>query len=329
VFSSRTVSRDMCTIARAAMDIANGDWRQRVPARGSAEALRLAKAFNEMTEALVHWHEEAEARTRSLEAAQQHLREARDAAETANRAKSGFLASMSHELRTPLNAIIGYTEMLKEEVEDQQFRDFGPDLQRVMTASRHLLALINDVLDLSKIEAGRMELDISTFEFDELITTVVNTSQTLVSSHENTLVVESPCRIGIVHQDRTRIQQVLLNLIGNACKFTENGELRLRVSMEEQDHGQELVLQVADTGIGMTQEQLSRLFREFSQADVATTRRYGGTGLGLAITQRLCALMGGKINVQSEHGVGSTFTVRLPAHFNAGTAEPAVMLARC
>lgn len=317
VFFSQRVSRHMSAIARAAIDIADGDWRRRVPARGSAEAVQLAEAFNEMTGALVHWHEEAAARTRGLEDAQLSLREARDAAEAANGAKSVFLASMSHEFRTPLNAIIGYTEMLKEQAQDEDLNEFVPDLTRVLTASRHLLALINDILDLSKIEAGKMEIDLSEFNFEELVSAVVNTAQTLVASRGNMLVVEIPYPIGAVHQDRIRIQQVLLNLVGNACKFTEKGRISLRVLRESQDGADSLVVQVADTGIGMSPEQQSRLFQEFTQADVSTTRKYGGTGLGLAISQRLCKLMGGVITVESRIGVGSTFTVRLPAHVDS------------
>jgi signal transduction histidine kinase len=321
VIFSRTVSGHMRTIARAAMDIADGDWRQRVPAGGSAEAVQLAEAFNEMTEALVHWHEQAAVRTQGLEAAQQHLREARDAAEAANGAKSAFLASMSHELRTPLNAIIGYSELLKEQAEDQHLDEFVPDLVRVRTAGRHLLALINDILDLSKIEAGRMEIDVSEFEFEELITNVVNTSEGLVTSRGNTLSIEPGRAIGTVHQDRTRVQQVLLNLISNACKFTEKGRISLRVSLETQGAGPELVMHVADTGIGMSPEQVSRLFQDFSQAEASTARKYGGTGLGLAISQRLCLLLGGTITVESRKGVGSTFTVRLPAHLETAVAR--------
>jgi signal transduction histidine kinase len=309
-------------IARAAMEIADGDWRQRVPARGSAEEVQLAEAFNEMTESLVHWHEQAADRTRSLEAAQQHLQHARDAAEAASAAKSAFLASMSHEFRTPLNAIIGYTEMLKEQMEDEQHNDLIPDLLRVLTASRHLLALINDVLDLSKIEAGRLELELTEFDFEEMVSNVVHTSSALAASRGNKLVVDAPHRIGTVHQDRTRLQQVLLNLIGNASKFTEKGELRLRVALERNAGAAQLVLQVQDTGIGMTPEQLSRLFQEFSQAEASTARKYGGTGLGLAISQRLCGLMGGGITVESELGLGTTFTVRLPAHIESDTGQP-------
>jgi signal transduction histidine kinase len=314
VIFSRTVSRHMRTIARAAMDIADGDWHQRIPAGGSAEAVQLADAFNGMTEALVHRHEEAATRTRGLQAAHQHLREARDAAEAANGAKSAFLASMSHELRTPLNAIIGYSELLKEEAEDQHLDEFVPDLVRILTAGRHLLALINDILDLSKIEAGRMEIDVSEFNFDELITNVVNTSEGLVTSRGNALSVETLSAIGTVHQDRTRVQQVLLNLISNACKFTEKGRITLRVGLETRRAGPELVIQVADTGIGMSPEQVARLFQDFTQAEASTARKYGGTGLGLAISQRLCLLLGGTIAVESRKGAGSTFSVCLPAH---------------
>jgi signal transduction histidine kinase len=291
----------MRAIARAAMDIASGDWRQRVPVRGSGEAVQLARAFNDMTEALVHWHEEAAVRTR--------------AAEEANGAKSAFLASMSHEFRTPLNAIIGYTEMMKDEAEDERLESFVPDLQRVLAASRHLLALINDILDLSKVEAGKMEMDVSEFDFEELINSVVHTSEALVASRGNKLILQSPRPVGTVHQDRTRIQQVLLNLVSNASKFTENGEVRLRVMLDTS----EIVMHVADTGIGMSPEQLSRLFQEFTQAEATTTRKYGGTGLGLAISQRLCGLMGGSITVESTPSVGSTFTVRLPAHLQVKT----------
>jgi signal transduction histidine kinase len=315
VFSSRRVLRHMRAIAEAAKHIAGGEWQQRVPARGSGEAVQLAEAFNEMTEALA-------ARTRSLEHAQQHLREARDAAEKANGAKSAFLANMSHELRTPLNAIIGYTEMLKEAAEERQLDDFVPDLNRVVGAGRHLLALINNVLDLSKIEAGRMELDVSEFDFEEMVTNVVQTSQTLVSARGNTLVLESARPIGIVSQDRTKIQQVLLNLIGNASKFTENGRIVFRTSSETRLGKTDLVLQIADTGIGMSPEQLSRLFHEFMQAEVSTARKYGGTGLGLVISQRLCGLMGGAIRVESEQGVGTTFTVRIPAVIRNPKPDP-------
>jgi signal transduction histidine kinase len=316
VFSSRKVSSHMRAIAQAAKRIAGGEWRQRVPAGGSGEAVQLAEAFNEMTEALVHWHEEASARTRSLEDAQEDLRKARDAAQSASGRKSAFVTNMSHELRTPLNAIIGYSEMLRDEAADRKLEDFVSDLDRVLGASRHLLALINGVLDLSKIEAGRMELDVSEFSFEEIVRNVVHTLKTLVTARGNALVVEFPQPVGLVYQDRTKVQQVLLNLISNGCKFTENGKIIVRTSLETQNGVTDLVLQVADTGIGMSPEQVSRLFREFVQAEASTARKYGGTGLGLVISQRLCGLMGGGITVESTQGVGTTFTVRIPARLH-------------
>jgi signal transduction histidine kinase len=313
VFFSRRVSGHMRAIAQAAKNIAGGQWRQRVPARGSGEAVQLAEAFNEMTESLVHWHEEATARTRSLEDTQQHLREARDAADAANGAKSTFLANMSHELRTPLNAIIGYSEMLKEQAEDLQLEDFVRDFDRILGSSRHLVSLINNVLDLSKIEAGRMDLDISEFDFEEMIRNVGQTTQTLVNARGNALIVESPHPIGSLRQDRTKLQQVLLNLIGNASKFTEKGRIRVRTSLEPRHGASFLVVKVSDTGIGIAPEQLARLFRAFTQAEASTTRQYGGTGLGLVISQKLCELMGGTLEVESTREVGTTFTLRIPA----------------
>jgi signal transduction histidine kinase len=241
------------------------------------------------------------------------LRVAKEAAEAADRTKSQFLANMSHELRTPLNAIIGYSEMLQEMARDDGLGDFIPDLQKITTAGKHLLELINDILDLSKIEAGKMTLSPETFDLPVLIQQVVATVHPLVQKNANTLEVSASANLGPMHADGTRLRQCLLNLLSNACKFTEKGTITLKAD-RQQHHGREwFVFRVSDTGIGMTPEQLQKLFSRFSQADASTTRKYGGTGLGLAITKGFCQMMGGDVTVESEIGKGSAFTIYLPA----------------
>jgi signal transduction histidine kinase/CheY-like chemotaxis protein len=241
---------------------------------------------------------------------QAEIERARAEAVEANRAKSAFLANMSHELRTPLNAIIGYSEMLQEEVGDLGHAALIPDLERIHGAGKHLLALINDILDLSKIEAGKMQLYLETFDVGTLIEEVVGTIRPLVEKSGNTLLVDADAAaLGAMCSDLTKVRQALFNLLSNACKFTQNGTVTLR-AVREADW---MVLRIVDTGIGMTEEQMDRLFQAFSQADVSTTRKFGGTGLGLAITRSFCEMLGGSIDVESEVGRGSTFTVRLPA----------------
>lgn len=233
---------------------------------------------------------------------------ARDAALAANRAKSRFLANMSHELRTPLNAIIGYSEMLCEEAEELNEPALLSDLQRIRSAGRHLLGLINDVLDLSKIEVGKMELFLEELDVADTVAGVVDTVRPLFAESGNQLHVELGDGLGSMRADLTKIRQTLLNLLSNANKFTSGGAVRLAVRA-----GPDTVLfQVEDSGIGMTAEQLHRLFTPFTQADASTTRKYGGTGLGLTISRRFCEMMGGTIDVESVHGEGSTFRVLLP-----------------
>jgi PAS domain S-box-containing protein len=240
------------------------------------------------------------------------LDKAREAAEIANRAKSQFLANMSHELRTPLNAIILYTELLRDEATDRKLDDFLPDLKKIHGAAKHLLTLINDVLDLARVESGKLELHPETFDVDAIVRDVVNTIQPLAQKNANALEVHCPDDLGSMHADLTKVRQSLFNLLSNACKFTEGGTVRLEVARDDGDGGW-LTFRVTDTGIGMTPEHLGKLFQPFSQVDPSATRRFGGSGLGLAITRHFCQAMGGDIAVESHPGVGSTFTIRLPA----------------
>src|SRR5579883_249380 len=240
--------------------------------------------------------------------------------EVASRAKSDFLANMSHELRTPLNAIIGYSEMLQEDAADLEPEDFVPDLEKIHTAGKYLLELINSVLDLSKVEAGKMELYLEQFAVAELIRDVTNIVQPLIAKNQNTLRVDLPPDLGVMRADRTKLRQTLFNLLSNAGKFTERGTITLTAARAADDGRDWLTFRVADTGIGMTPEQVGRLFQAFSQADAATTRKYGGSGLGLAISRHFCRLMGGDVTVESALGAGTTFTVRLPAEVPARPA---------
>jgi signal transduction histidine kinase len=257
----------------------------------------------------------------ALQHAKQAAEKAQVAAENANLAKSQFLANMSHELRTPLNAIIGYSEMLQEDIEDIGQSDLTPDLQKIQAAAKHLLGLINDILDLSKIEAGKMDLFIETLDIEMFINEVMSTAQPLIEKKANTLKIERPERLGEMQSDVTKLRQILLNLLSNAAKFTEQGIILLEVKRHIQNHADWLTLCVTDEGIGMTTEQQEKLFQPFTQADSSTTRRYGGTGLGLTITKEFVEMMGGMITVNSEFGQGSQFTISLPTEMKMGQTE--------
>ena len=244
----------------------------------------------------------------------------------ASKLKSQFLANMSHELRTPLNAIIGLTEMLHEDARDLKRAEELEPLERVLRAAHHLLELINDILDLSKIEAGRMDMHVEAFAIAPLVDDVISTISPVATKNGNEIIVHCPQDVGEMHADQTRIRQALLNLVSNANKFTEHGSVTVDVARVMSKGGEEITMAVTDTGIGMSSEQMGRLFQEFVQADPSTTRKYGGTGLGLAISRRFCQMMGGEITVESQLGKGSTFTIRLPARIES--VQPAPLMRR-
>lgn len=249
----------------------------------------------------------------------EQIKTAEKAANAANQAKSQFLANMSHELRTPMNAVIGYSEMLKEEAEDQGADDFIPDLDRICRASKHLLHLINDILDLSKVEAEKIELFPEPIDVGEFIDDIVNGIGPIIETNGNMLEIDRPQEGVEIINDVTRLRQVVLNLLSNAAKFTHEGTVRLAVSINAKDGRDWLDIAVEDSGIGMSGEQMKQVFQPFTQADASTTRKYGGTGLGLAISKSYCEMMGGTISVASEEGKGSTFTIHIPANIETPT----------
>ncbi|MEG3958364.1 HAMP domain-containing sensor histidine kinase [Microcoleus sp. herbarium2] len=302
-------------IAQRVTEESNFDLQ--VPVTTSDEVGMLAISLNQLIQRVAEYTED--------------LHEAKVAAEAANRSKSAFLANMSHELRTPLNAIINYSEMLQEDALDSGPEDFLPDLEKIQTAGKHLLDMISDILDISKIEAGHVTLYLENFDVATMIEEVMTTAQPLVEKKGNALALKTTGELGTMYADQPKVRQILLNLLSNAAKFTEKGVITIgveRIIIEKTRSGKHnknndfysgsnysspvLMFRVSDTGIGMTDEQLEHIFKPFIQADASTTRKYGGTGLGLTISQRLCQILGGEISVESENGKGSTFIVSLP-----------------
>ena len=323
---SALISQPLQRVTESARQLATGDFSAAatLEIRSQDEVGVLADAFKKMADNLQRTYAElaesnltlegkVAARTRELGHMTQLAEEARQQAEAASRTKSSFLASMSHELRTPLTAIIGFSEMLLAEAQAESRTEAADDLQRIMDSAKHLLHLINEILDLSKIEAQKMELHLERFEVANILREVGNTITPLVKQRANRLVVTAAADLGSINADITKLRQSLLNLLSNANKFTEQGEVRLTVERFTRDGAAFISFAVSDTGIGMTPEQLGKLFQAFQQADSSTSRKYGGTGLGLVITRKFCELMGGTVHVSSELGKGSTFTIELPA----------------
>jgi signal transduction histidine kinase/CheY-like chemotaxis protein len=311
---SKLFARGLLALKAGADAVGAGNLEYRIRVLPKDELGALAITFNNMAESLTSARIGLTHANHELEQRHHELQTLMETAESANNAKSQFLANMSHELRTPMNAIIGYSEMLAEDAGERGLDMFVRDLNRINTAGKQLLTLINDILDLSKIEAGRMDLYLETFDISDMLGDVSTTIQPLIDKNSNQLAIEYPPTIGSMHADLTKLRQILFNLLSNASKFTSAGVIRLSVERSVAEDAVEWIqFQVRDSGIGLEPEQIARVFDSFTQADASTTRKYGGTGLGLTITRRFCEMMGGEIHVASEPGKGATFTVRLPA----------------
>jgi signal transduction histidine kinase len=333
---SALISKPLQRVTESARQLATGDFTaaSNLDIRSQDEVGVLADAFTKMADNLQRSYAQLEEsnrtlelkvseRTRELARMAQLAEEARQQAEGANSIKSSFLASMSHELRTPLTAIIGFSEMLLAEAKNEGRAEEADDLERIMDSAKHLLNLIHEILDLSKIEAQKMEMHLERFELADIIQEVGNTITPLVKKKENKLVITAAPGLGSIHADLTKLRQSLLNLLSNANKFTDRGEVELKVERFTRAGAAFIRFAVRDTGIGMTSAQMGKLFQAFQQADSSTARKYGGTGLGLVITRKFCEMMGGSVSVTSELGKGSTFTIELPAEGWKPEAKPA------
>jgi signal transduction histidine kinase len=329
VLASR-IGRRVERLSLATLAVAAGDLQRRVLVRGRDDLAALSGNFNQMVISLREQRGQLEQRNQELQAsllrqrqltedlvvrtrAEEEALRAQAAAEAASQAKSLFVATMSHEFRTPLNAILGYAQLLKLGAGPRGYGAIVPELERITVAGKHLLTLVTNILDYSKLESGKMALDPSELDVAAVCEEVIGIVAPLAEPGQNTLRLECRPEVGAMWTDAGKVRQVLFNLLSNALKFTQAGAVRLEVSREIAADGDWLHFAVSDTGIGLTQEQLSRLFTPFTQADASTTRKYGGTGLGLSLSRELCHLLGGDISVQSEPGCGSTFTAHLPA----------------
>jgi signal transduction histidine kinase len=295
----RSIAVSLRRLREGTVRLAAGDTHYRIELPRQDELGQLARAFNSMAG--------------SVETALDEARAAREIAERANRAKSSFLANMTHEFRTPMTAILGYAELLREEADDRGLEAMALDAAQIERSGRHMLALVNDLLDLARIESGRMLVTLEEFELGGLVDQVTAALQPIIEEHGNRLTVHLPAPPGTMVADPVKVRQMLFNLLGNAAKFTDNGLITLRVERRAAPAGECIAFEVTDTGIGIERDRLDRIFEEYEQGNVAVARKYGGTGLGLAIVRRYCRMMGGDISVESEVGAGSRFTVLLPA----------------
>lgn len=324
-FFSRRITRPIRAITNAALQVEQGNLSHKVPVLSRDEIGILAQTFNRMAQQVRDSFTAMEDANLALEirVAERtaELSKAKESAEAATQAKSEFLANMSHELRTPLNSIIGYSEILEEDAEDIGQIDFIPDLQKIQGSSKHLLGLINAVLDLSKVEAGRMDFLREKINITQLVQDVLGSIYPVANRKGNNLILNNTSDVDIVETDRSKLQQCLLNLLGNANKFTENGKIIFQVCSTSEKDQTWVHFIIKDTGIGITPEQLDKVFEPFTQADTSTTRLYGGSGLGLTLTKQFAELMGGTLKAQSQYGSGSVFTLSIPQMANIRSGD--------